>query len=240
MADDGNHGDGAANDSRYGALIPAQSQGTVVLYNLSATDDYGRTTLDPPAAPVLTHSYRVGFQPPTIAISEFMAANNTTLEDPDEPGEYPDWIELSNTSVEPINLNGYFLTDDLQQTQAFKISAEMIVPPGDTVVFFADNDPEQGPRHTTFKLRAEGEAVGLFDRDGVTPIDTVVFPTQAPDVAYGRLSGDCGALGFSLRAHPWPGQRVRTAAICRPSTVSRSAQSTSPWSRPTVEGSDPD
>ena len=60
MADDGYHGDGAANDGRYGAQIPALSQGTVVHYYLSATDDYGRTTLDPPAAPVLTHSYRVG------------------------------------------------------------------------------------------------------------------------------------------------------------------------------------
>ena len=53
-----------------------------------------------------------------------MAANDTTLEDPDEPGEYPDWIELRNTGVEPINLNGYFLTDDLQQTQVFRIGAD--------------------------------------------------------------------------------------------------------------------
>ena len=133
-----------------------------------------------------------------------MAANDTTLEDPEEPGEYPDWIELSNIGVDPVNLNGYFLTDDLQQTQAFRIGTDLIVPPGDTMIFFADDDPEQGPRHTTFKLRAEGEAVGLFDRDGVTPIDTVVFPAQTPDVAYGQCPTTMGQWGFFYL--PTPGQ----------------------------------
>lgn len=48
-----------------------------------------------------------------------MAANSQTLrdgdvDDPDEGskgGAYSDWIEIYNSSSEPINLNGYTLSD---------------------------------------------------------------------------------------------------------------------------------
>lgn len=47
-----------------------------------------------------------------LVINELMADNRTTLEDPCEEGEYPDWIELYNGSTTPISLNGLYLTDD--------------------------------------------------------------------------------------------------------------------------------
>ena len=47
-----------------------------------------------------------------LVINELMADNETTIEDPNEPGTYPDWIELYNGSDETIVLNGLFLTDD--------------------------------------------------------------------------------------------------------------------------------
>jgi hypothetical protein len=205
MLDDGSHGDGDANDGRYGARIPAFPNGRVVTYYVSATDDYGRTAFDPAAAPELTHRYRVGLQAMAIMISEFMADNATTIEDPDEPGEYPDWIELVNLGEEPVNLNGFYLTDDLQRPTKFRISADIILAPGDTVLFWADGDPQQGPRHLNFKLSKQGEAVGLFHRDGATPIDTVVFTLQHADVAYGRCWAQGDAWEFLYL--PTPGQR---------------------------------
>jgi hypothetical protein len=123
-----------------------------------------------------------------VVISEFMAANQSTIEDPEEPGEYPDWIELANTSDEPINLDGYYLTDNLLRPTKFRIGANVVVAPGSAALFLADDDPQQGPLHTNFKLDKDGEAVGLFDRDGITPLDTVVFPLQSDDVSYGRCS----------------------------------------------------
>ena len=56
-----------------------------------------------------------------LVINEFMADNETTVEDPDESGEYPDWIELYNGSEEPIALNGLFLTDDLDEPTKWQI-----------------------------------------------------------------------------------------------------------------------
>lgn len=47
LFDDGAHGDGAANDSVYGAYIPAQTLGTTVSYYLAATDNIAQTTYQP-------------------------------------------------------------------------------------------------------------------------------------------------------------------------------------------------
>lgn len=202
MYDDGSHGDGAANDGRYGIQLPAHPNGTAIRYYLSATDDYGRTAFHPAAAPVLTLGYRVGYRPPTIAISEFMAANRTTAEDPEEPGEFPDWIELANTGEDAINLRGHYLTDNILQPRKFRIDADVIVPPGGTAVFWADDDPEQGPLHTNFKLNREGETVAFIYRDGATEVAVVNFPAQIDDVSFGKCLHSGEAWGFHYLPTP--------------------------------------
>jgi hypothetical protein len=204
MFDDGRHGDGAPGDGLYGAQLPGLPHGTVVDYYVSADDDYARVAFDPIAAPALSHRYRVGLQPAPVVISEFMAANRSTIEDPDEPGEYPDWIELLNVSDAPVNLRGYFLTDDLQRPAKFRINADVVVAPGETALFWADDDPQQGPLHTNFKLDKDGEAVGLFGSDGTTPLSTVIFPLQFDDVSYGRCSPESASWEYLYL--PTPGQ----------------------------------
>ena len=44
-----------------------------------------------------------------VEITEFQASNINTLFDEDEDSS--DWIELQNTSLETVNLSGWFLTD---------------------------------------------------------------------------------------------------------------------------------
>jgi hypothetical protein len=204
MFDDGRHGDGAPGDGVYGAQLPGLPHGTVVDYYVSADDDYGRVAFEPAAAPALSYRYRVGLQPVPVVISEFMAANRSTVEDPDEPGEYPDWIELLNISDAPVNLRGYYLTDNLQLPAKFRISADVVVAPGETALFWADDDPQQGPLHTNFKLDKDGEAVALFGPDGNTPLSTVIFPRQFDDVSYGRCSPDSASWEYLYL--PTPGQ----------------------------------
>jgi hypothetical protein len=43
-------------------------------------------------------------------ISEFMAANETGLQDGD--GEFSDWIEIFNPTASSVDLSSYFLTED--------------------------------------------------------------------------------------------------------------------------------
>ncbi len=60
-----------------------------------------------------------------LVINEFMADNETTIEDPNEPGEYPDWIELYNGSDSVVTLNGMYLTDDFGEPTKFQIPAAL-------------------------------------------------------------------------------------------------------------------
>lgn len=59
MYDDGAHGDGAAGDDVYGAVIPAQPPGTLVRYYVYAEDNELNAILDPPSAQATTYRYRV-------------------------------------------------------------------------------------------------------------------------------------------------------------------------------------
>ncbi|MEZ4768534.1 MAG: CotH kinase family protein [Caldilineales bacterium] len=196
MYDDGLHDDGAAHDGLYAGQIPAMPDGTVVRYYIAATDDTNRTSFHPFAAPVLTHDYRVGFLPPPVAISEFMADNETTIMDPDEPGEFPDWIEVTNLTQAPVDLGGYYLTDKLTTPTKYRIPNGTVVAAGEAVIFWADDDGTQGPFHTNFKLSADGESVGLFDPDGVTPITAFEFGPQLTDVSFGQCPPPDGTWDF--------------------------------------------
>jgi hypothetical protein len=59
MLDDGAHSDGAAGDGLYGAEIPAEPAGTTVSYHVTATDDFGRSSVIPTTAPSVPESYTV-------------------------------------------------------------------------------------------------------------------------------------------------------------------------------------
>ena len=202
LYDDGLHGDGAAGDGLFGGQIPAHGHGTVISYYLRVHDDYGRASYFPAAAPVLLRSYRVGFLSSPILISEFMAANVHTIEDPDEPGEYPDWIELTNVSEETVNLRNYSLSDNLQRPSKFKITADILVLPGESVLFWADDDVDQGANHANFKLDKAGEALGLFHPDGVTTLDSATFGAQGDDIAYGRCVAHSNAWEYLFISTP--------------------------------------
>ena len=146
--------------------------------------------------------YMVG--PVNLYINEVMADNKVTLEDPAEPGEFPDWFEVYNPNPFPVSMGGMYVTDVLSTPTKWQLPAEVTIKSGEYLIFYADQDMTQGPTHVDFKLSNGGEAVGLFDRDGVTAIDTVSFGIQTSDVSYGRYPDATGA--WALMASPTPGK----------------------------------
>jgi len=126
-----------------------------------------------------------------LVINEFMAVNNDTLEDPDEAGEYPDWIEIYNAGDYAIDIGGMYITDEpdnpLDWWQIPTGSpTETTIPSHGHLVIWADDDSEQGPLHVEFKLSGDGEQIGLFDSNSVA-IDTISFGQQYGDISYGRF-----------------------------------------------------
>jgi len=138
-----------------------------------------------------------------LVINEFMASNHTTLEDPDEPGEFPDWIELYNGTDHVVDLSGMYLTDDLQDLAKWRFADGITIEPGGFLVILADDDGTQGPLHTNFKLSVSGEAIALVDSDGTTVLDSVIFDFQREDVSYGRYPD--GGQEWGFHTSPTPG-----------------------------------
>ncbi|MCA9735642.1 MAG: CotH kinase family protein [Deferribacteres bacterium] len=119
---------------------------------------------------------------PRILINEFMAANQSTINNP-VLNEYSDWIELFNAGDSLVHLGGWYLTDDLSVPDKWQIPASTTIRPGWRLFFWSDG--EDFDKHTNFKLDKAGEQIGLFTMDG-QPVDTLTYGEQRSDISYGR------------------------------------------------------
>ena len=122
-----------------------------------------------------------------VVISEFLAINGSNL--PDEDGEFSDWIELQNVAPGPVNLDGWYLTDDPANLTRWRFPAVTIQPGAFMLVFASDKNrkvPGQ-PLHTNFKLDGGGEYLALIMPDGVTVSYEFAptFPRQESNISYG-------------------------------------------------------
>ncbi|MCA1762775.1 MAG: lamin tail domain-containing protein, partial [Flavobacteriales bacterium] len=70
-----------------------------------------------------------------LVINEFMAANNSTASD--EFGEFDDWVEIYNGSEEPINMEGYFLSDNHGNRTKF-VFPSVVIEPDDVLIVWCD------------------------------------------------------------------------------------------------------
>ncbi|MGF1644289.1 MAG: CotH kinase family protein, partial [Thiotrichales bacterium] len=141
--------------------------------------------------------------PPAVVINEILASNATVLADPDD-GVYGDWIELHNTSNLPVNVGGFYLSDDPAGNPAkWRIPDGTTIAPLGFLLIWADDGDKLGQAlHTNFKLSQSGEAVSLADTTGRI-IDSRVFGQQTTDISYGR-SPDGGDT-WLLFTNPTPG-----------------------------------
>jgi len=208
MYDDGNHHDGIKGDGVYGEAIPGVGFNTTVHIYVYGRARGGGIAFSPPRAEQVTSLYTATVGP--VRIHEFLARNNTGIKD--EKGEYEDWIEVLNAGQSVVDLSGCYLTDDMQNPTLWKIPAGNALQPGQTLLFWADNELNEGPLHTSFKLSADGETLALFDKDGKTLLDSITFGTQLADVSTGRMAGFDGT--WVTFPDPTPRSPNRPAQSC--------------------------
>ncbi len=125
-----------------------------------------------------------------LFINEIMPGNDGVIAD--ENAESDDWFEVFNSTSEPVDIGGMYVTDDLTlpigewwQIPDTDPSAT-VIPPGGHLVLWADGQPGQGALHVDFKLSGSGESIGLVDSDGATTLDAFTFSAISTDVSYGR------------------------------------------------------
>jgi hypothetical protein len=207
MYEDGLHFDRAGADGWFGGFIPApEARGKIEFY-VNAIDAASNESNLPAGGSGDWIEVQVGYDVPGLYINEFMASNATWIED--NNGGYADWVEIYNGASEPIRLGDKFLTDDFANPDKWAFP-DTTLAPGNVLLIWADSDPEQGVLHTTFRLDADGEQLGLFWRgDGVfLPVDTLTFGPQRTDISFGR---ECdGGSVWRFFEEPTPGVRNET------------------------------
>lgn len=126
-----------------------------------------------------------------VLISEFLADNADGLKD--DFGNREDWIELSNTGTEAVNLDGWWLTDKATNKSQWRIPA-VTLPANGYLLIWASGRNRTNPAaalHTNFSLSKSGEFLGLYKPAAVGGQPELVhsygpaYPAQAPDISYG-------------------------------------------------------
>ena len=136
-------------------------------------------------------------------ISELLAVNDATLAD--EDGDFSDWFEIDNPLASPVDLDGWYVTDDADNLTKWQFPNVSIPAAGQLLVFASDKDRPNplGELHANFKLSGNGEYLALVEPDGISIAHDYApqFPPQTADVSYG-LSLDGSTVGFFLPF--WP------------------------------------
>ncbi len=146
-----------------------------------------------------------------LFINEFMATNDTTIDD--EYGEYDDWVEIYNGGGTAVDIGGMYVTDDLSDLTKAQIPAgypaTTTIPAGGFLIIWFDDVATQGPLHVAMKLSADGEDIGLVAADGTSVIDSLNFDVQSTDVSMGRQPD--GSATWYYFADATPGASNTTA-----------------------------
>lgn len=174
--------------------IPSQAEGS----------SHGRLPDGSGPLTLFTHSVSPGsanYTPPAsgLALNEVMAHNRSAFVDPF--GSLSGWVELANTSQQPMQLQGWGLR--FASGASFQFADPLMIAPGGHLVVWCDPlrsaasaDPEAV--NSGQSLNREGHALDLLDPSGLV-VDRIEFGAQVSDLSIGRSTA-----GWVLLTQPTP------------------------------------
>ncbi|MDP7048474.1 MAG: lamin tail domain-containing protein [Verrucomicrobiota bacterium] len=185
--------------TRWELKLPVEA--TQKNYTITAIGGDGKPILDASQSVEVHYTGDEPFPHESVHINEWMASNDTTHMDTAD-NDFDDWIELHNRSELPVDLSGWWLTDDKTSPRKWQFPEGATIPAKGYLLIWADDEPLQtgDEFHVPFKLTANGESILLFDPEGRLA-DEVIFGQQKPDVAMGR-SDDKGVPTAMAKATP--------------------------------------
>ncbi|MGJ8697929.1 MAG: lamin tail domain-containing protein [Verrucomicrobiaceae bacterium] len=183
----------------------SNANGFITNPNLADTDGDGfndRIEIDGGHDPTNAADFPSGLQP--LLINEILVSNETGFRDGNDRKN--DWIELFNPNPQPVNLDGFFLTDDAANLTKWNFP-DVVIGANSYLVVFASGDDMTDPSgnpHTNFRLNNSGEYLALVGPNGTAIEDLLspTYPEQFTDISYGRAISGGGFLYF---ASPTPG-----------------------------------
>ncbi|MDZ7261735.1 MAG: CotH kinase family protein [candidate division KSB1 bacterium] len=160
-----------------------------------------------------------------LYINEFMASNVLAYGNSD--GDYEDWIEIYNSGDLPVDLAGYYLTDDIKAGNYWQIptgqTSKTTVPAKGYLILYADKNPAHGADHLGFKLDSKGGQIVLLATDGTTVIDSLSYQHQFRDISYGRWPDGGSQWLYFTQFTPGAENKQGYAGFALPPTIEQTA-----------------
>lgn len=143
-----------------------------------------------------------------LVINEIACNNLLGVQDAD--GNYPDWIELYNTTNEPIDLSGYGLSDDADEPYKHTFPEGTTIAGKTYKMIYAASSHTEEADYVSFGLSTK-ETVVLTDATGKT-VDRVRLPEKVKyGETVGRTKDECNT--FAVLATPTPGDFNHSAIV---------------------------
>ena len=191
----------------YTASIPGQLAGAPIAYYIEAlTAGDSAAAFLPDAGAAAPFEFQVAIEKTAtspLVINEIVSSNKNINKDPQ--GKYEDWIELHNTGDTEIVLDGYCLTDNMENLRKWPFPAGTKIAAKGYLIVWADEDGKDEGLHANFKLSKDGEKIVLSNPDKA-PIDIVEFEKIGTDESYARKPDSPSEWEIQL---PSPGKRNR-------------------------------
>ena len=125
---------------------------------------------------------------PKVRINEVSAANDIFV---NEYFKRNDWVELYNTTAEPVDVAGMYLTDNLDKPRKYQIAGENTqIPAHGYLIVWCDKLEPVSQLHASFKLAAEGGDVMLTAADESWSDRLTYGPMKANETAGRYPDGD--------------------------------------------------
>ncbi|WP_397444459.1 lamin tail domain-containing protein [Polaribacter sp. R77954] len=130
-----------------------------------------------------------------ISINEIMSSNETTASD--EDGEFEDWIEIYNYGTTSVNLNGFGLSDQVDNPSKWVFPNIELAAKEYIIVWASDKNRaiDKDELHANFKIKSGGEAIILSNASGVKISESPAV-ALATDKSYGRIPNGTGNWTF--------------------------------------------
>ncbi|HMJ89161.1 MAG TPA: lamin tail domain-containing protein, partial [Candidatus Acidoferrum sp.] len=133
-------------------------------------------------------------EPTAITINEWLAIAQTPFGD--------DFVELYNSDPRPVDLGGWFLSDNLLGWPTRHRMPDLTFMAGSSFLqLIADGDADDA-NHLNFSLTSDAGMIALL-LPGLTVIDSVVYQPQQPNIAQGRNPN--GGTNIVFLVTPTPG-----------------------------------
>jgi hypothetical protein len=141
-------------------------------------------------------------EPRSILVNELLTHSHA---------EAPDWIELHNTTDQPIYVGGWLLSDDPNVPLKYELPAGQFIEAQDYLVLYEDlhfNNPNDPGTHEPFAMSENGETLCIWSASSGQPtgyFQRETFGASETGFSLGRYQKSTGTFNFVALVQPTPG-----------------------------------